>query len=209
MSFRRPALLAKMAVSADLVSGGRLVLGVGAGWYDREYLAFGYPLDHRVGRLDEALQVVCPLLDGETVPFDGRWEHVHGAALLPPPERRIPVLVAGTGPRMLRLTARYGDAWNTAWYGHPGARVRAQLADFDAALEAERRERSAVRRTVGVIVREGARRGEDDAVGSDPREIADALDAYEALCVDDVIALPEPMERRLLDRLGEAIAARA
>ena len=64
VSFRSPALLAKMAVTADGVSGGRLVLGLGAGWYDPEYLAFGFPADHRVARFDEALQIIGPLLRG-------------------------------------------------------------------------------------------------------------------------------------------------
>ena len=69
VSFRSPALLAKMAVTADGVSGGRLVLGLGAGWYDPEYLAFGFPADHRVARFEEALQIIGPLLRGERLTF--------------------------------------------------------------------------------------------------------------------------------------------
>jgi alkanesulfonate monooxygenase SsuD/methylene tetrahydromethanopterin reductase-like flavin-dependent oxidoreductase (luciferase family) len=113
-SFRNPALLAKMAATADAVSGGRLILGLGAGSYDPEYEAFGYPTDHRVGRFEEALQIIGPLLRGESVAFAGRYHQVSDAMLLPPPDRPIPILVAAKGPRMLRLTARYADAWNTA-----------------------------------------------------------------------------------------------
>ena len=72
-SFRSPALVAKMAVTADEVSGGRLILGLGAGWHDPEYEAFGFPADHRVERFEEALQIIVPLLRGETVSFAGRY----------------------------------------------------------------------------------------------------------------------------------------
>jgi alkanesulfonate monooxygenase SsuD/methylene tetrahydromethanopterin reductase-like flavin-dependent oxidoreductase (luciferase family) len=81
-SFRNPALLAKMAATADAVSGGRLILGLGAGWYDPEYEAFGYPTDHRVGRFEEALQIIGPLLRGESVAFAGRYHQVRDAMLL-------------------------------------------------------------------------------------------------------------------------------
>jgi alkanesulfonate monooxygenase SsuD/methylene tetrahydromethanopterin reductase-like flavin-dependent oxidoreductase (luciferase family) len=70
-SFRPPAMLAKMAITTDQISGGRLTLGLGAGWHDQEYRAFGFPLDHRVSRFEEALQIIVPLLKGETVSFKG------------------------------------------------------------------------------------------------------------------------------------------
>jgi alkanesulfonate monooxygenase SsuD/methylene tetrahydromethanopterin reductase-like flavin-dependent oxidoreductase (luciferase family) len=84
--FRSPALLAKMAVAAGGVSGGRLVLVLGAGWYDPEYLAFGFPASHRVARFEEALQVIGPLLRGERPAFAGRYHQIRGAMLLPPPD---------------------------------------------------------------------------------------------------------------------------
>src|SRR5437016_3353465 len=71
-SFRTPGLLAKMAATLDEVADGRLILGLGAGWHEPEYEAFGYPFDHRVDRFEEALQIIRRLLDGETVTFDGR-----------------------------------------------------------------------------------------------------------------------------------------
>jgi hypothetical protein len=110
-SFRNPALLAKMAVTADAVSDGRLVLGLGGGWYDAEYVAFGYPTDHRVGRFEEALQIITALLSGDSVSFSGRYYDLREAALLPPPQRPIPILIAAKGPRMLSLVARHADAW--------------------------------------------------------------------------------------------------
>jgi alkanesulfonate monooxygenase SsuD/methylene tetrahydromethanopterin reductase-like flavin-dependent oxidoreductase (luciferase family) len=132
-SFRRPALLAKMATTADAVSGGRLILGLGAGWYDPEYEAFGYPTDHRVGRFEEAIAIIGPLLGGERVTLAGRYYQVRDAVLRPPPERPIPILVAAKGRRMLRLTARYADAWNTAWFGLPDDLLHRRLAELNAA----------------------------------------------------------------------------
>jgi probable F420-dependent oxidoreductase len=194
VSFRNPALLAKMAATADTISGGRLVLGLGAGWYDAEYEAYGYPTDQRLDRFDEALQVIRPLVRGERVTFEGRHHQVRNASLLPLPERPIPILVAANRPRMLRLAARYGDAWNTAWYGLPDDRLKRRTAEFDAALEAEGRQRSAVRRTVGMQV---------DETGVNA--LREAIHAYEALGFDDLILGLEPMNVGSLERLGDAL----
>jgi alkanesulfonate monooxygenase SsuD/methylene tetrahydromethanopterin reductase-like flavin-dependent oxidoreductase (luciferase family) len=112
------------------------------------------PADDRVGRFEEALQIIVPLLRGQTVTFEGRYHTARDAVLRPPPERRIPVLVAAGRPKMLRLTARFADAWNTAWYVLPDDRLRDQLAMLDAALAAEGRGRSTLRRTVGMVVRD-------------------------------------------------------
>ena len=98
VSFRNPALLAKMAATVDAVSSGRLVLGLGAGWYDPEYEAFGYSTDHRFGRFEEALRIIGPLLRGEKVSFAGRYHRVQEAVLLPAPDRPIPILVAANAP---------------------------------------------------------------------------------------------------------------
>jgi probable F420-dependent oxidoreductase len=195
LSFRNPALLAKMATTADVVSGRRLILGVGAGWYDAEYEAFGYPTDNRVGRFDEALRIIGPLLRGERVTFSGRYYQVSDAVLLPPPERRIPILVAANRPRTLRLTARYADAWNTAWFGHPEVEVRSRLAELEKALEAEGRDPATLRRTVGMR----------PALGVTVGELARAIDAYEVLGFDDVIVGLEPMTEQSLDGLAAAL----
>ena len=206
VSFRSPQLLAKMAVTADHVSGGRLVVGLGAGWYDPEYVAYGYPTDHRVGRFDEALQVIGQLLRGQRLTFAGRYHQVRDAELLPPPERPIPILVAGNRPRMLRLTARYADAWNTAWFGLPDERLRQRLSNMDVALRAEGRDPATLRRTVGIEVGDP---GTDDCLFTGTvDELAQALDAYEALGIDDLIVNLVPCTEPSLDRLASAIAIR-
>lgn len=182
-SFRPPGLLAKMAATADDVSGGRLILGLGCGWHEPEYVAFGYPFDHRVGRFEEALQVIVPLLRGERVTFEGQYVQVREAAIVPPPMRpSIPVVVAATGARMLRLTARYADAWQTAWFGLPDERFRGRHADLLDACAAEGRDPATLELTVGIEIS-----GETSAAASlpiDPAAIADALAAWAAEGVD-------------------------
>jgi alkanesulfonate monooxygenase SsuD/methylene tetrahydromethanopterin reductase-like flavin-dependent oxidoreductase (luciferase family) len=213
VSFRRPALLAKMATTADAVSGGRLILGLGAGWYDPEYEAFGYPIDHRVGRFGEAIGIIGPLLRGRTVTMVGTYYQVHDAVLCPPPDRPIPILVAAKGWRMLRLTARYADAWNTAWFGLPDDLLHRRLADLDAALAAEGRDPATLRRTVGMEVRDpdATDPGEDlcEAFGGSVDELARAIDAYEQLGFDDLIVQLAPKTTRSLDRLAEALQLRS
>jgi probable F420-dependent oxidoreductase len=175
-SFRSPGLLAKTAATVDLIAGGRLVLGLGCGWHEPEYRAFGYPFDHRVGRFEETLRVVRALLDGERVTFKGAWVAVEDAVLLPPPERRIPLLVAAEGPRMLRLAARYGDAWQAAWFGPPDAGFREQRARLADACAAEDR---ATLPDVFVGV-EVAAASTDPHLTPDAGAIADALHAWDA-----------------------------
>jgi len=204
-TYRNPGLLAKMAVTADAVSGGRLVLGLGAGWHDTEYEAFGYPTDHRVSRLEEALEIVAPLLHGETVSFSGRYHRVADAVLLPAPDRRIPLLVAGNGPRILRLTARYAEAWNTAWFAGPDDLLRERVAALEAALEEEGRDPSTLRRTVGMYVADPAvAPDESDAFRGSVAELAETLKRFGELGFADVIAVLEPMNEQSLDRLAEA-----
>ncbi|HEU4354601.1 MAG TPA: LLM class flavin-dependent oxidoreductase [Actinomycetota bacterium] len=184
VSYRPPGMLAKMASTADAVSGGRVILGVGAGWNEEEYRAFGYPFDRRVDRFEEALRVIGPLVRGELVTFTGRHHAVDDAELLPL-DGPIPLLVAADGPRMLQLTARHADAWNTAWFGMPDDLLRRQLVAMDAALDAEGRDRSTLRRTVGVNVDEPDPTEQSVDLDDVPR----AVEAYTALGVDDMLLL--------------------
>jgi alkanesulfonate monooxygenase SsuD/methylene tetrahydromethanopterin reductase-like flavin-dependent oxidoreductase (luciferase family) len=106
--------------------------------------------------------------------------------------------MAGNRPRMLRLTARYADAWNTAWFWGPNEKLQERLAAFDEALVAEGREGSTMRRTVGIEVREADQ-------PSATKRVADLVASYEGLPVDDLILVLLPMTTASLDRLGEAI----
>ena len=115
-SFRNPALLAKMADTVDEISGGRLILGLGAGYNEHEFRAFGYPFDHLVGRFEEALQIIHTLLRKGTIDFQGKYYEARACDLRPRGPRRDgpPILIgaAPNRPRALRLTAQYADYWN-------------------------------------------------------------------------------------------------
>ena len=120
-SFRNPAILAKMATTLDEVSHGRLILGLGAGWNEPEYQAFGLPFDHRVNRFEEALQIIKPMLREGHVDFAGRYYQARNCENAPrgPRLEGPPLMVGGEGPRMLRLTAKYADLWNIGYMGKP------------------------------------------------------------------------------------------
>jgi probable F420-dependent oxidoreductase len=112
--YRNPALIAKMADTIDEISGGRFILGIGAGWHEPEYRAFGFPNDHRVSRFEEAIQIIRGLLKDGHIDFQGRFYQARDCELRPrgPRPGGPPILVGGGGDRMLRLTARYADQWN-------------------------------------------------------------------------------------------------
>lgn len=206
-AFRNPGLMANMASTLDAVSGGRLTLGVGAGWHDPEFEAYGYPADHKVGRFEEWIQVVVPLLRGETIDFDGRWYQAREAVVVPPPARRIPILIAGNRPRMMRLVARHADAWNTAWFGRPDDRLHERLRDLDAALEAEGRDPASLERTVGLIVRDPDQPGgdEESPFSGSVEELAELLREHEALGFAHAIVIVQPGTERSIERLAEAV----
>ena len=115
-SFHNPALLAKQAATIDEIAGGRFVLGLGAGWNETEFRAFGFPFDHRVDRFEEAFTIIRTLLQEGAIDFDGRFYQARDCELLPRPRPGGPPLLIGSnGPRMLRIAAPHVQAWNT-WY---------------------------------------------------------------------------------------------
>ena len=126
--FHPPGLIAKMAATIDEVSGGRFVLGLGAGWNEAEFRAFGIPYDHRVSRFEESFAIVRGLLAGERVTLAGRFWRADDAVLLPRPARRVPLMIGSNGPRVLGIALPHVDAWNT-WYEDYG-----NAADGFAAL---------------------------------------------------------------------------
>lgn len=203
-SFRSAGLTAKMAATADEVAGGRLILGLGCGWHEPEYTAFGYPFDHRVGRFEDALRIIAPLVRGERVTYEGAYQQVHAAALLPPPTRAIPILVAADGPRMLGLTAELADAWQTAWFGLPDERYRERRARIRAACAAAGRDPSTLEVTVGIDIDVDA--SGPRAVVLDADAIAAALDAWRAEGADHVQLSVRPLTAPSYAAVLEAIA---
>jgi alkanesulfonate monooxygenase SsuD/methylene tetrahydromethanopterin reductase-like flavin-dependent oxidoreductase (luciferase family) len=204
--FRHPALLAKMAAGVDGISGGRLVLGLGAGFAGVEYRMYGIAADHRWARFEEELQMIVGLLGGEPVTWSGRFHQLRDATLLPAPARRVPVMVAGQGQRTMRLTARYADAWTTAWYGRPDDALHARLDAMARILEQQGRDPATLRRMVGIEAidpeQQPARPGELTVARED---LAAVIDGYQRLGIDDLIIGLRPVTVRSIDRLVDAL----
>jgi len=203
--FRNPAMTAKMAATFDEVSGGRLVLGLGCGWHEPEFDAFGLPFDHRVGRFAEALEIILPMLRDGTATFKGRWHEADHAELLPPGPRPggPPILIAGKQPRMLELVSRHADMWNAAWYGHPAEahELRERLARLRRALDAAGRDPATLELTAGVFVAVAEDPdAPDNAMRGTDEEIADALAGYAELGISQLMV-------HLWPRTPDAVAA--
>jgi probable F420-dependent oxidoreductase len=208
--FRNPAVLAKMAVTLDEVSDGRLILGLGTGWHEPEFDAFGIPFDHRVDRFEEVLQIIVPLLREGKVSFQGKYHRAIDCEIVPkgPRPSGPPILIASSGPRMLRLTARYADSWNTAWYGQVDA-VGTRRSELEAACVSEGRDSAGLEVTVGVQVDYSGAAPANPArppLSGSPEEIAAGLRAYEDAGVGHVICWPQPLNSESLARLSEALA---
>ncbi len=212
--FRNAALLAKMAATLDDVSGGRLILGIGAGWHDPEFEAFGYPTDHKVSRFEESLTVITDLIRHGRADLAGAYVTARDLVLLPPARPDLPILVASKGQRMMDLTARHADAWNAAWFGMPDARLAGRRADLAAACARVGRDPATLAITVGIEVRY------PDAVGAiatdpedtspcltgTPDEIAAGLGAHAAAGAGHVIAVLTPCTPATVEAFAEAVA---
>lgn len=151
LSFRDPVFLARQAMALDDLSGGRMILGLGAGWIEREHTMFGYNLGDvstRMDRFEEGLEVITRLIrSDEPVTFEGRFYQLRDAHLLPRPQRATPVLVGGNGPkRTLPLVARYADIWNCEVASPDVFKERSAL--LDELLHAEGRQPNEVKRTM-------------------------------------------------------------
>ena len=151
-AFRNPAVLAKEAVSLDAVAGHRITLGLGCGWHEPEFRAFGIPFTNVVSRFEEAMSIIHPLLREGRVTFEGQFSSAVDCELVPPDDRPggIPILIASKQPRMMELTARFADQWNTAWHGDVSAYTAA--AGLDAACERVGRDPSTLAKTAGIVV---------------------------------------------------------
>jgi alkanesulfonate monooxygenase SsuD/methylene tetrahydromethanopterin reductase-like flavin-dependent oxidoreductase (luciferase family) len=195
-AFHPPGVLAKMAATVAEISGGRLILGLGAGWNRREFAAFDLPYDRRVARFEEAFAIVRALLAGETVQRQGEFHSAERAVLLPAPRRAIPLMVGSNGPRMLAATLPHVDAWNT-WFADTGNTPEG-FADLNGrigeAAERAGRDPATLSRSVCVYVHlDGA--GEREA-GVEPvtlDALPGALSAYAQAGADEVILVADPI----------------
>jgi probable F420-dependent oxidoreductase len=210
-SIRHPAILAKMATTLDEVSHGRLILGIGAGWNEPEYQAFGMPFDHRVDRFEEAMQILKPLLQDGKVDFSGEYYQARNCEIVPRGPRAAgpPLLSGGEGPRMLTLTARYADLWNTGYMGQPDTMAE-PLAKIDTACRGIGRDPA----TLGITALIGlwfpdlqAKQPSflDTPLTGTVPEIAAAMRGYAELGVEHIMFQCEPYGPEALQRLTEAL----
>ena len=156
MGFRNPALLAKMADTVDEISGGRLVLGIGAGYHRFEYEAFGYPFDYKYSRFAEGLEIIHGLLKNGHVDFQGKFYSARDCELKPrgPRAEGPPIMIGSLGPKMLKLMARYCDIWNGFWddVGNSAKGYAQVLPRIDAACTEAGRDPTTLDRTVTVLI---------------------------------------------------------
>jgi alkanesulfonate monooxygenase SsuD/methylene tetrahydromethanopterin reductase-like flavin-dependent oxidoreductase (luciferase family) len=194
--FHPPGLIAKMAATIDEISNGRFVLGLGAGWNQREFDAFGIPHDKRVSRFEEAFHIIRRLLDGERVTLDGRYHRADDVVLLPKPARKVPLMIGSNGPRMLSIAAEHCTSWNTWWldYGNTVEGFAALQATIPPHLE----------RSACVLVQMPGEAVEREPIAPPvaPDDLADHLRALGEAGADEVIIVSSPITERSIRALG-------
>jgi probable F420-dependent oxidoreductase len=214
-AFHPPGILARMAAGVDEVSGGRFVFGIGAGWNETEFRAFGVPFERRAARFEESFDIVRRLLDGERVTVAGRFARVEDAVLLPPPSRRIPVMIGSSGERVLTAALPYVDAWN-AWFdlfGNAPEGFARESAKVDAVAERVGRAPTEIDRSACVLVvldRSTGERPVPDGLApleGSPDRIAAGLRAFADAGADEAILVVDPITERSIRVLGDALAA--
>jgi alkanesulfonate monooxygenase SsuD/methylene tetrahydromethanopterin reductase-like flavin-dependent oxidoreductase (luciferase family) len=218
-AFHNPAMLAKKAATVDEISGGRLVVGLGAGWNETEFRAFGFPYDHRISRFEEAFTIVRTLLRDGAIDFAGTYYSARDCELVPRPRPGgPPLLVGSSGERMLAITIPHVDAWN-AWFDSFGNRpegVPALRDRVDAACRDAGRDPAAIARTLAVQVRlpggSGRIAGEAGRppippVSGSPEEIAGILRAFADEGISHVQLVVDPITLASLDALAPVLEA--
>ncbi len=205
-NFHNPALLAKQAATIDEISAGRFILGLGAGWNETDFRAFGFPYDHRVDRFEEAFTIIRTLLREGAIDFVGRFYQARDCELLPrgPRPGGPPLLIGSNGPRMLRLTMPHADAWNS-WFADIGNRPDgvARLREVvDDACRDVGRDPDDIDRTVAILMRVSGGSGRiqgDDAQGAmrplegAPEDVAEGLRAYAREGISHVQLVLDPI----------------
>ena len=214
-AFHPPGILARMASTIDEVSGGRFVLGIGAGWNRTEFDAFGIDYGERASRFEEAFDVIRRLLAGERVTALGRFHRVEDAVRLPPPARRVPLMVGSNGDRLLRAALPHADAWNT-WFDAYGNTPEG-FAELNERVSARAREvgrdPAEVTRSACALVVLDPEAGERpvpdhvEPIEGSRAAMADRLRALSDAGADEAILVVSPITERSIRSLGEVLVA--
>ena len=222
-TYRHPAVVANMAATIDHISGGRLVLGLGAGWQENEHHAYGielYTVGERLRRLEEACRVIKALFSERSANFEGRYYRLENAPLEPKPvQDPLPLMIGGGGEKVtLRIVARFADEWNV--WGDVD-RLRQKMGVLDRHCETVGRDPAAIQRSAAVLVYlsddpEFVKRIRDEpqarpSIAGNAAELADIVAEYARAGVDELIVPDFHMElgtakTEFLDRFIEEVA---
>ena len=224
-TYRHPTVLAKMAATLDHITGGRVVLGLGAGWQENEHKQYGIPFyttGERLGRLDEACQVIKSLFSEPKSNFNGKYYQLTDASLEPKPvQKPMPLLIGGGGEkRTLKITAQYADEWNV--WGTVDT-LKAKMAILDGHCKTVGRNPKAIQRSAVALLFMSddatyLKRMRDSKIPQaanigTPEEIRDIVAQYQAIGVDELIVPdftlgPTPQKLATLDRFIHEVARR-
>jgi probable F420-dependent oxidoreductase len=217
-AFHNPAMIAKKAATVDEISGGRLILGLGAGWNEPEFTAYGFPYDHRASRFEEAFTIIRSLLRDGHVDFDGEFYQARDLELVPrgPRPKGPPLMIGSSGERVLRFTAPHMDSWNAwhDWFGNTPQGLAGLNAALDEALTGAGRDPSEVERTVTVLIQlpggTGRAAGGEIARPTPPirgsaEEIAAAIAEYAGVGVSHVQLVVDPITVESIEQLGRVL----
>jgi alkanesulfonate monooxygenase SsuD/methylene tetrahydromethanopterin reductase-like flavin-dependent oxidoreductase (luciferase family) len=218
-SFHAPAMLAKQAATVDAISGGRLILGLGAGWNEREYRAFGFPYDHRVSRFEEAFTIIRTLLRDGRTDFDGAYYRVENCLIDPGPVRSggPPLMLGSVGPRMMRIGLPHVDAWNVWWsdYGNTPEGFAAVKGRVDEAVAQAGRGPEDITATAAVLVElpggGGRLMGENSKppvrpVRGSAEDIAAHITAMAEAGAEHLQLVVDPITQDSVERLADTLA---
>jgi F420-dependent oxidoreductase-like protein len=218
-TYRHPAVLAKMAATADHISGGRVVLGLGSGWQENEHEMYGIPfytVNNRLQRLEEACQVIKALFSEESVNFDGEFYQLKNAPLQPKPKQdNLPLLIGGGGEKVtLKITAKYADEWNV--WGTVETMIN-KMKILDQHCEDAGRNPADIQRSAVALMfltddekfAQKMNAGSQAAIAGNLNQIQDIVGAYQAAGVDELI-VPDftmgPDKLEILDKLINEVA---
>ncbi|MEP7360789.1 MAG: LLM class flavin-dependent oxidoreductase [Chloroflexota bacterium] len=207
-SFHSPPMLAKMAATVDEISGGRLILGLGAGWNEPDYTAYGFPYDQRVSRFEEAFTIIRTLLRDGQIDFEGKFYTARDCELVPRGATARhpngpPLMIGSTSPRMLAITAAHVDMWNE-WhdrFGNSPDNIAPLAAQVDEAARVAGRDPADIARTVTVLVHLTGGKGRRSSYatptpphdGTNPQEMAAILRQYTAAGISHVQLVLDPI----------------